>query len=92
MAEDATRIATEARDRVRFEEEALALADQVYRVRPGAYFLSAFVATPDPGEGAECATRIVRSALWDRAGRLSAQTLARVLIAPRRAATAAAEL
>ena len=29
---DATRIATEARDRVRFEEEALALADQVYRV------------------------------------------------------------
>jgi len=32
MAEDATRIATEARGRVRFEEEALALADQVYRV------------------------------------------------------------
>jgi RNA polymerase sigma-70 factor, ECF subfamily len=32
MTEDATRIATEARDRVRFEEEALALADQVYRV------------------------------------------------------------
>jgi RNA polymerase sigma-70 factor (ECF subfamily) len=29
---DAVRIATEARDRVRFEEEALALADQVYRV------------------------------------------------------------
>lgn len=29
---DALRIATEARDRVRFEEEALALADQVYRV------------------------------------------------------------
>jgi RNA polymerase sigma-70 factor (ECF subfamily) len=29
---DATRIAAEARDRVRFEEEALALADQVYRV------------------------------------------------------------
>jgi RNA polymerase sigma-70 factor (ECF subfamily) len=29
---DATRIATEARDRVRFEEEALGLADQVYRV------------------------------------------------------------
>src|SRR5437868_8530958 len=29
---DATRIATEARDRVRFEEEALALADQIYRV------------------------------------------------------------
>nr|WSX49171.1 S8 family serine peptidase [Streptomyces sp. NBC_00974] len=26
--------------------------DQVYRVRPGAYFLSAFVATPDAGEGA----------------------------------------
>lgn len=31
-ASDATRIATEARDRVRFEEEALGLADQVYRV------------------------------------------------------------
>src|SRR5690349_11286289 len=29
---DATRIAAEARDRVRFEEEALGLADQVYRV------------------------------------------------------------
>jgi len=29
---DALRIATDARDRVRFEEEALALADQVYRV------------------------------------------------------------
>jgi RNA polymerase sigma-70 factor (ECF subfamily) len=29
---DAQRLATEARDRVRFEEEALALADQVYRV------------------------------------------------------------
>jgi RNA polymerase sigma-70 factor (ECF subfamily) len=29
---DATRLAAEARDRVRFEEEALALADQVYRV------------------------------------------------------------
>ena len=29
---DAARIASEARDRVRFEEEALALADQVYRV------------------------------------------------------------
>ena len=29
---DGRRIATEARDRVRFEEEALALADQVYRV------------------------------------------------------------
>ena len=29
---DATRIAAEARDRVRFEEEALALSDQVYRV------------------------------------------------------------
>jgi RNA polymerase sigma-70 factor (ECF subfamily) len=29
---DATRLATDARDRVRFEEEALALADQVYRV------------------------------------------------------------
>ncbi|MEU9147087.1 S8 family serine peptidase [Streptomyces sp. NPDC048349] len=26
-------------------------ADQVYRVRPGAYFLSAFVGTPDAGEG-----------------------------------------
>jgi RNA polymerase sigma-70 factor, ECF subfamily len=32
IVEDATRIATEARDRVRFEEEALALADQVFRV------------------------------------------------------------
>lgn len=31
-AADARRIATEARDRVRFEEEALGLADQVYRV------------------------------------------------------------
>ena len=30
--EEARRIATEARDRVRFEEEALALADPVYRV------------------------------------------------------------
>src|SRR5437868_3358368 len=29
---DATRLAVEARDRVRFEEEALALSDQVYRV------------------------------------------------------------
>jgi len=29
---DATRLATEARDRVRFEEEALGLSDQVYRV------------------------------------------------------------
>jgi RNA polymerase sigma-70 factor, ECF subfamily len=29
---DATRIAAEARDRVRFEEEALGLSDQVYRV------------------------------------------------------------
>jgi RNA polymerase sigma-70 factor (ECF subfamily) len=29
---DARRIATDARDRVRFEEEALALSDQVYRV------------------------------------------------------------
>ena len=29
---DASRIATDARDRVRFEEEALALSDQVYRV------------------------------------------------------------
>ena len=29
---DAARLATNARDRVRFEEEALALADQVYRV------------------------------------------------------------
>src|SRR5207253_8201302 len=29
---DATRIAAEARDRVRFEEDALALSDQVYRV------------------------------------------------------------
>jgi RNA polymerase sigma-70 factor (ECF subfamily) len=32
---DARRIASEARDRVRFEEEALALADQVYRVARG---------------------------------------------------------
>jgi RNA polymerase sigma-70 factor, ECF subfamily len=31
-AADARRMATEARDRVRFEEEALGLADQVYRV------------------------------------------------------------
>src|SRR6476469_2674642 len=31
-SDGARRIATEARDRVRFEEEALALADQVYRV------------------------------------------------------------
>ena len=31
-AGEARRVATEARDRVRFEEEALALADQVYRV------------------------------------------------------------
>ena len=31
-SEDAQRLATEARDRVRFEEDALALADQVYRV------------------------------------------------------------
>lgn len=30
--DEARRVATEARDRVRFEEEALALADQVYRV------------------------------------------------------------
>ena len=30
--EDAQRLATEARDRVRFEEEALGLSDQVYRV------------------------------------------------------------
>src|SRR5436190_12665244 len=29
---DARQLATEARDRVRFEEEALALADQVFRV------------------------------------------------------------
>jgi RNA polymerase sigma-70 factor, ECF subfamily len=29
---DATRLAAEARDRIRFEEEALALSDQVYRV------------------------------------------------------------
>src|SRR3954463_425585 len=29
---DANRLATEARDRVRFEEEALGLSDQVYRV------------------------------------------------------------
>jgi RNA polymerase sigma-70 factor, ECF subfamily len=32
VSDDATRIATEARDRVRFEEEALALSDQVFRV------------------------------------------------------------
>jgi RNA polymerase sigma-70 factor (ECF subfamily) len=32
QTEEARRIATEARDRVRFEEEALDLADQVYRV------------------------------------------------------------
>jgi RNA polymerase sigma-70 factor (ECF subfamily) len=32
VTDDATRIAAEARDRVRFEEEALALADQVFRV------------------------------------------------------------
>ncbi len=32
---DARRLATEARDRVRFEEEALGLADQVYRVARG---------------------------------------------------------
>ena len=31
-SEDAQRLAAEARDRVRFEEDALALADQVYRV------------------------------------------------------------
>src|SRR6185437_9546417 len=30
--EDAQRLATAARDRVRFEEDALGLADQVYRV------------------------------------------------------------
>src|SRR6266702_8769116 len=30
--EDARRLATDARDRVRFEEDALALSDQVYRV------------------------------------------------------------
>src|SRR5947207_11793359 len=30
--EEAPRLATEARDRVRFEEDALALSDQVYRV------------------------------------------------------------
>jgi RNA polymerase sigma-70 factor (ECF subfamily) len=29
---DATRLASDARDRIRFEEEALALSDQVYRV------------------------------------------------------------
>jgi len=29
---EARRIATQARDRARFEEEALSLADQVYRV------------------------------------------------------------
>ena len=31
-AEEAQRLATESRDRVRFEEDALALSDQVYRV------------------------------------------------------------
>jgi RNA polymerase sigma-70 factor (ECF subfamily) len=31
-AEEAQRLATEARDRVRFEEDALALSDQIYRV------------------------------------------------------------
>ena len=31
-AEGAQRLAAEARDRVRFEEDALALSDQVYRV------------------------------------------------------------
>jgi len=31
-AEEAQRLATEARDRIRFEEDALALSDQVYRV------------------------------------------------------------
>ena len=34
--EDPRRLAEEARDRVRFEEEALELADQVYRVAPAA--------------------------------------------------------
>ncbi|MFF0482355.1 S8 family serine peptidase [Streptomyces sp. NPDC004435] len=33
----------------RFNEGA---ADQVFRVRPGSYFLTSFVATPDAGEGA----------------------------------------
>lgn len=33
----------------RFNEGA---ADQIYTLRPGAYFLSSFVATPDAGEGA----------------------------------------
>ncbi|MFF1508043.1 S8 family serine peptidase [Streptomyces sp. NPDC058326] len=33
----------------RFNEGA---ADQVYRLRPGSYFLSSFVVTPDAGEGA----------------------------------------
>ena len=46
----------------------------------------------EPEDGGELATRIVRSALWDDgAGKLSPQTVARVLIATRRAATAAAE-
>jgi RNA polymerase sigma-70 factor (ECF subfamily) len=35
METDARRLAAEARDRVRFEEEALELADQVYRVARG---------------------------------------------------------
>ncbi|MFE0651201.1 S8 family serine peptidase [Streptomyces sp. NPDC059534] len=34
----------------RFNEGA---ADQVYRLRPGSYFLSSFVTTPDAGEGAK---------------------------------------
>lgn len=42
--EEARRIATEARDRVHFEEEALALADQVYRVA------RRFVATREEAE------------------------------------------
>jgi hypothetical protein len=44
----------------------------------------------DAAAGAELASKIVRSALWDDgAGRLSAQTIARVLLATRRAASIA---
>ncbi|MFJ7986646.1 S8 family serine peptidase [Streptomyces sp. NPDC096351] len=39
----------DARGERRFNDGA---ADQVYRLRPGGYFLSSFVTTPDPGEGA----------------------------------------
>ncbi|MFD0077400.1 PA domain-containing protein, partial [Streptomyces sp. NPDC127166] len=39
----------DARGERRFNDGA---ADQVYRLRPGSYFLSSFVTTPDAGEGA----------------------------------------